>query len=100
MCYLLTEFFDALLTRDGLAGTFSGARVGAGALSADREASSMTIPAPAPDVAQTRDVLLDASAQRAFDEEVLVDQPDDLGQLVFAQVLGAALTVDRGFLED
>ncbi len=47
-----------------------------------------------------RDVLLDLTTQRAFDQEALVDDADDLGQLVFGQFLGAALRVDAGFLED
>src|SRR5580765_1371461 len=60
----------------------------------------MTIAAIAVDVAQPRDVLLNIAAKRAFDEERAIENADDLGQLVFAQVLGAALRIDRQFLED
>src|SRR4051812_22871167 len=59
----------------------------------------MTMAAIAADVAQASDVLLNGSPQRTFDEEALVDEADDLGQLFFGQVLGAPLAVDACFLE-
>jgi len=60
----------------------------------------MTIAAPASDVAQTRDVLLDAATQRAFDQEPRIDDANDLRELFFGQILGAALAVDAGFLQN
>src|SRR4051812_26254942 len=96
---LLAEFLDALLAGDGLAGTFSRSRVGAGALAADGEGSAVAVAAIAADVAQAGDVLLDRAAQRAFDEHALVDEADDLGELFFGELLGPAAAIDAGFLE-
>src|SRR5256885_11416733 len=81
---LLTEFLHALLTRDGLTRTFAGAGVRACALAANQKRAAMTVTAIAADLAQTRDVLLNRAAQSTFDQHVLVQDADDLGQLCFA----------------
>src|SRR5207248_3536159 len=90
----------ALLPGDGLARTFAGAGVGARALAADRQAAAVAVATPTADVAQPRDVLLDAPPQSAFHQVRAIDHADDLGQLFFREVFGAALTVDRQLLED
>src|SRR5687768_9226938 len=94
--FLLTELLHALLPGDGLARTLSRAGVGTRALSADGEAAAVTVAAPAPDLAQPRDVLLDVAPQGAFHQERAVEDADDLRQFLFAHVLGAALAVDAG----
>src|SRR5205823_3294132 len=98
--FLLTEFLDALLARDGLARTLARAGIAPRALAPRREAAAVTVAAVAADVAEARDVLLDRAAQRALDQHLLVEQPDDLRQLFFRQLLGAALGIDAGLLED
>src|SRR5437762_3462566 len=97
---LLTEFLHALLACDGLSGAFSGSGVRSGALASDGEAAAVPVAAVAADVAEARDVLLDLTAEGAFDGVVAVDERDDLRQLFFRKILGAALAVDAGFLED
>ena len=52
------------------------------------------------DIAKTPDVLLNLPPQRAFNQEVLVDQIHDLSEFLFRQVFGAALRVNIGGLED
>src|SRR5207248_11685701 len=70
---LLPELLHALFAGDGLARPLAGTGVGAGALAADRERAAVPVAAVAADVAQPRDVLLDAAAQGALDQEALVD---------------------------
>src|SRR3954469_15662687 len=97
---LLTQFLHALLAGDRLTRALAGAGVGAGALAAGRERAAMAGAAVALDVAQPADVLVDLAAQRALDEVSPVDDADDLRQLLFGQLLRAALAVDGRFLQD
>src|SRR5438128_509597 len=93
---LSAQFFDAFLSGDGLAGPFAGASIGAGALTADGQAAAMAKPAITADVAQTDDVLLHLAAERAFHGVLAVEDAGQPADLVFVEVLGAALRIDLG----
>src|SRR4051794_25360815 len=97
---LLAEFLHALLAGDRLTRALAGAGVGTGALAAGRERTAVAGAPVALDVTQPADVLVDLAAQRALDQVRPVDDADDLRQLLFGQLLRAALAVDRRFLQD
>src|SRR3954467_14665566 len=67
-----------LLAGDRLGRALAGAGIGVGALTADREALTVTQAAVAGQVHQTLDVHRVFAAQVAFDGEVLVDRFTDL----------------------
>src|SRR5262249_43435060 len=83
-----------------LARTFAGARVGAGALSADRQPAPMARAAIAADFHQPLDVHRDFLAQVAFDAALLLDDPADLAHVVLGEVLDADVGAQAGILED
>src|SRR5262249_3864364 len=95
---LLVDFFvsrsalvlDALLARDGLARALAGARVGPGALPADRQAAPVPEPAEAADVAQAGDVLLRLAGQRPLGRVLAVVDVGDPGGLLSGQLLRPA----------
>src|SRR5579859_1614445 len=97
---LLAEFLHALFPGNCLARTLAGAGVGTRPLAAGRKRPAVAVATIAADVAQPGDVLLDLATQRAFHRILPVDDADNLGQLLFAQLLGPALRINAGFLED
>jgi hypothetical protein len=89
------------LDTDGLARTFARTRVGRGALTANRQAAQVADAAIALDALQTLEVHTQFAAQVTFDDVFAVlDCMNDLGHLLFRQVLGADLRFDLGFFQD
>src|SRR5689334_11567165 len=97
---LFAEFLHALLPGDRLTRTLTGAGVGTRPLTARRKRATVAIATIAANIAQSGDVLLDLPAKCALDRVLPVDNADDLGQFLFGQLLGPALGIDPGFLED
>src|SRR5262245_11344120 len=93
---LAAHLLDTLLAGDGLARALASPGVGAGPLAAHRQAAAVTDAAVAADIAQPGDVLLNLPAQRALDRVgvVAVEDVRDAGDLLVAQLLGAALRID------
>src|SRR5436190_10430480 len=86
---------------DGLAGTFAGAGVRLGALSADGQAAQMANAAITLDALQALEVHTDLAAEIAFDDILAVlDGVDDLGELLLGQIFGADARVNVGFGQD
>jgi hypothetical protein len=75
----LSQFLDTLLARNRLSRTFPGSRVGARALTSDRQPLAMPKTPVAADITQPRDALLDLPAELTFDREVVVQQRRELG---------------------
>src|SRR5262249_54791432 len=103
----ISEFLSGSLRRRGLllardahpAGTLAAARVGLGALPANREAAAV---APAPggaDLLKAFDVLRAAAAEVTLHLAGL-DRLAELDDLVLGQVLDLGVRVDPGLLED
>jgi len=89
------------LDTDSLARAFARARVGRGALTADREATEVADAAIALDALQTLEVHAEFAAQVTFDDILAVlNGVNDLGHLLFGQVLGAGLRFDLRYLKD
>jgi hypothetical protein len=89
------------LDTDGLARAFACARVGRGALTADRQTAQVADAAIALDALQTLEVHTQFAAQVTFDDILAVlDRVNDLGHLLFSQVLGAGLRFDFRCLKD
>src|SRR2546423_369131 len=98
ICAALAQVFDALFAGDGFLGALAGACVGAGALSANREAAAMTNAAVAGYVAQARNVLRHLPAKLAFDGVILVQERGDSRDFVFAELASVGLRVDARFV--
>ena len=90
---------DLLLAGDGLAGTLAGARVGVGALAADRQATTVADALVAADLDLAADVRLDLAAQVTFDLVVGLDPVAELDQLLVAEVVDAQVRADAGLLQ-
>ena len=89
------------LDTDSLARAFACARVGRGALTADREATEVADAAIALDALQTLEVHAEFAAQVTFDDILAVlNGVNDLGHLLFSQVLGAGLRFDLRYFKD
>src|SRR5690349_1949436 len=88
-----------LLGDSGATRTFTSARVGVRALSANGQRAAMAQAAIAADVHQALDVHLHALAQVAFDLALHFQDVTNATQLVFAQVAHARIEVDARFLE-
>src|SRR4051812_15501313 len=91
---LASQFLHALLAGDGLARTFAGAGVGAGALAADGQAAAMPQAPVAANIAEPGDVLLDLAAEEALDLELVLQQLGDAGDVIVAELAGAPVRVD------
>src|SRR5208337_5588778 len=86
---------------DRLARAFAGARVGLGALAADRQAAQMADAAIAFDALQPFEVHADLAAQIAFDDVfAILDGMNDLGKLLFGQVLGSNGRINLRLAQD
>src|SRR5438128_2652869 len=82
---------------DGLARAFAGARVGLGALAANRQPAQMANPTIALDTLKPFQIHADFPAQIAFNNTFgILDGMNDLGELLFSQVLGANAGIDIG----
>src|SRR4051812_33584626 len=80
---------------DGLSGAFAGAGVGLGALSAHRQATQMADASIAFDALKALQVHADFAAKVAFNHIFpILNRVNDLGQLLFAQILGANCRVN------
>src|SRR5262245_34797638 len=75
-----------LLAGDGLGGPLAGARIGVGALAADRKVAAMAQPAIAAEVLQPLDVELNLAPQVALDEVVAVDHLAALQHFLIRQL--------------
>src|SRR6516225_7455417 len=79
---LAAHLLDALLAGHSLARPLAGAGVGARPLAAHRQAAAVPQPAVALDVLQAGDVLLDLTAQGAFDGVIAVEEAHQAGDLL------------------
>src|SRR4051812_30990347 len=87
------------LHTDSLARAFACARVGRGALTADGQTAQVADAAIALDALQTLEVHAEFAAQVTFDDILAVlNGVNDLGHLLFRQVLGAGLRLDLRYL--
>ena len=85
------------LHADGLAGSFAGAGVCGGALTANGQATQMADSAIAFDALETLEIDAQFAAKIAFDDVFAVlNGVNDLGQLLFVQVLGANGRINAG----
>src|SRR5262249_43493633 len=89
-----------LRTDDSALRALAGARVGVGALAADREALAVTEAAVATEIHQALDVHGRLAAQVAFDLVVRLDELADLARLVLGEVLGAKLERNLSRVDD
>ena len=78
-----------LLAGDGALGTLAGARVGLGALTADREALTVAATLVAADLDLATDVGLDLTTEVTLDLEVGFDLVAELDQLLVTQLVDA-----------
>ena len=89
------------LDTDSLARAFARARVGRGALTADGQTAQVADAAIALDALQTLEVHTEFAAQVTFDDILAVlNGVNDLGHLLFSQVLGAGLRFDFRCFKD
>src|SRR5262249_34461258 len=99
--YRLRRLLRRLLLRHRpTARALARARVGLGALAAEREAPAMTQAAVAADFHQALDVERDLLAEVALDAAHFLDDPADLPDVVLGEVLHADVTTDTGGAED
>src|SRR6185369_5023365 len=87
-----------LLVGHGLARALTGARIGLGALAADRQALAMADAAVALDIDQALDVHAHLGAQIAFDLVARFDGAAELADFVIGQVPGLLRAVHIGLL--
>jgi hypothetical protein len=89
------------LDTDGAARALAGARVGGGTLAADREATEMPDAAVTLDGLEPFEVETDFASQIAFgDVFAFLNGVQDLGELLFVQVLGTDGGIDGGMIQD
>src|SRR5205085_2144416 len=88
------------LARNDLARTLASARVGMGALTANRQALAMTEAAIASQIHQAFDALLYFAAQVAFDLVSAINHVTDADLLLGGEVAGLAVAVDLGLGEN
>src|SRR5829696_6042371 len=89
-----------LLAGDGALGTLAGARVGLGALTADREALTVAATLVAADLDLAADVSLDLATEVTLDLEVGFDLVTELEQLFVSQLVHAEVGADPGGLQE
>src|SRR4051794_37903700 len=80
-----------LLAGDRLGGTLAGARIGVGALTADRQAATMTQAAVTAEILQPLDVELNLAPQIAFHHVVAIDDFANLQHFLVGQLRYPAL---------
>jgi len=86
---------------NGLAGTFAGARVCAGALPANGQPTAMSDAAITIDCLQTLEIALHLPAQIAFNRDLVArDRVNDLVQLLRREVLRAEIRIDIRLIEN
>ena len=89
------------LDTDCLTRTFARARVGRGALTADRQTAQMADAAIAFDALQSLEVHPQLPAQIALDHILaLLDRVNDLGKLLLVQILRASVEINPRLLQD
>src|SRR5262249_37800550 len=98
--FLLDLLRDFLLASNRLGGPFAGARIGVGALAADRQPAAMPQAPVAGEVHQSLDVHRHFAAQVALDRVVAVDGLADADDLVVGQRIDPPRLVDPDFAED
>ena len=91
---LPAHFLHALLACHRLAGALASTSVSAGALTADRQASTMAEASEAGDVTQTCDILLDFTAKEAFYLEIVFEHLGDSGEFIITQLACFTLGID------
>src|SRR6478735_8635088 len=91
-----------LLAGDGALGSLAGARVGLGALAADRKALAVTATLVAADLDLAPDVGLDLTAEVTLDLDLVValDRVAELDQLFVTQLVDAEVGVHAGLGEN
>src|SRR3954452_14731339 len=92
----ITGSLRLLLAGDGALRTLAGARVGLGALTADRKALAVTATLVAADLDLAADVGLDLATEVTLDLEVGFDLVTELDQLLVAQRVDPGVRVDTG----
>src|SRR5689334_12603956 len=95
-----TRSGDLLLAGDRLRRSFAGARIGVGALAADRQVAAMAQAAIAAEILQPLDVELHLAPQIALDHVVAVDHLADLQHLGVGQLRHPPLLRDVHFFHD
>src|SRR5918993_3051884 len=85
-----------LLAGDGALGTLAGARVGLGALAADRKAHAVAATLVAADLDLAADVRLDLTPEVTLDLEVGFDLVAKLDQLLVTERVDPGVRVDTG----
>ena len=80
--------------------TLAGTGIGFGALSANRQIAAVTDAAVAVDLLQTADVSGDSTAQITFDEQIVLKDLGDLGDLIGGEIAGHEVAVDSDFGDD
>src|SRR5918993_2371760 len=88
-----------LLAGDGALGALAGARVGLGALAADRKAHAVAATLVAADLDLAADVRLDLTSEVTLDLEVGFDLVAKLDQLLVTERVNPSVRVDSGGLE-
>src|SRR5918993_4502619 len=88
-----------LLAGDGALGALAGARVGLGALAADRKAHAVAATLVAADLDLATDVCLDLATEVTLDLEVAFDRVAELDQLFVPHLVHAHVRVDPGECE-
>src|SRR5215475_3952571 len=89
-----------LLAGDRLRRSLAGARIGVGALSADRQVAAMPQPAIAAEILQPLDVELDLAPQIALDDVVAVDHLADLQHFLVGELRHPPLRRDVHLVHD
>src|SRR5438046_1382099 len=97
---LSVQFLHALLAGDSLTRALAGAGVRTGALDAVGQVSAVAAATVAVDVLEPLDVLLNLTAEGAFDHVRAVDDVDDAADLVFVELAGLLHRIDVGLFED
>src|SRR5919107_2528630 len=88
-----------LLAGDGALGTLAGARVGLGALAADRKAHAVAATLVAADLDLAADVCLDLATEVTLDLVVGFDRVAELDQLFVTHLVHAEVRADPGLGE-
>src|SRR3954447_684212 len=96
----ITGSLRLLLAGHGALGTLAGARVGLGALTADRKALAVAATLVAADLDLAPDVGLDLATEVTLDLEVRLDLVAELHQLRVAELVDPGVRVDPGRGED
>jgi hypothetical protein len=87
---------NALLTGDGLFGTFAGASVGLRTLSTHGKTLTVADSAITSDFAKTGNILINLTAELTFDDVVVVEQRGQTRDFFLFKVLGANRRINTG----